>query len=175
MYVTALSDRGEITGPLHRRLGGDTVVVDHLSSGSLVICTNPRPASQDEIERMWRHVLWAEQLHESERAVASELASTENDARSRPLIGAAALRGASVTEAGGFYKVSLGPRAMYLSRNCRRLDLAGYSVEHQLLTPIDEVTARWRRLGRVRAQALDIPPDSLESLWELCLEALVAG
>lgn len=174
-YVTALSDRGEITGPLYQRLDNGRVVVDHLSSGSLVICTNARVASQDEIERMWKHVEWAEQLHESERGVIGELASTENDARAHSLLDMATARGLTIVEAGGFYKVSAGMRALYLSKNCRRVDLAGYSVEHPLLAPIDEATARWRRLGRVRAQALDIPADSLGSLWECCLDALVSG
>lgn len=175
-FVTCLTDRGELTGVLYSNHGSRHLVVEHLSSGSLITVPseNARPATDEEIERMWQHVQWAEKLHESERTIVDGMSSTENDSRSAPLLQMATSRGMFVAEAGGFYKVMRNGRgpALYLSRNCRRIDLAGFSVEHPLLYSVDEAEARWRRLGRVRAQALNIPPDSLESLWVRCLDAL---
>jgi hypothetical protein len=173
-----MTEKGRIVGPLHLiDLYEGIAYVNHISSGSIVCgpVSSVRVPTDEERADVWHHVKLAETLHESERQVAEVLASTSNDRRVQGLISRAKARGLTVVEAGGFYKVFVEKgESVYISKNCRRLDLSGFSIYHALVRQISESEASVRRLGRVCAQAIDIPDEHLDQLWDECIDALCA-
>lgn len=168
--VRLMTDRGVRVGLLIK--GGETSEVYLPSSGSVVSVSAdrlmpPRPedrsvvSAQEELGR---------RLREVDRSLTEDAGQSLVD----PLLELARARGYHHSLAGGLHKVQArhGPRAIYISRNARLIHLAGYRIDHPLISPLDPAAARDRRLGRVRGFASDIPPDDLAELWTACLDQL---
>lgn len=176
-YVSVMTDKGRIVGPLHHidETSG-RAFVNHISSGSVVSgpVQSVRPASDDEKQVADAHVTWARVMTESQSKISDALSSVENARRAEKLLDMARSMGMSVREAGCFYKIS-DPGAhgsIYLSKNCKRIDISDMTVDHHLVREISEDEARARRLGKIRAQAVDIKADELDDLWKACLKEL---
>lgn len=176
-YISVMTDKGRIAGPLHHMdEGAGRAFVNHISSGSVVSgpIESARPASDDEKLIASNHTEWARIICESQGRIACSLSSVENERRADRLLSIARSMGMSVREAGSFYKVS-DPGAsgsVYLAKSCKRIDLSDMIVLHPLFREISEDEARARRLGKIRAQAIDIPIDELDGLWKACMDEL---
>ncbi len=174
----------ELSGPVVRlrtergvRVGrlvssGESSEVYLPSSGSIISVSadNILPSEPEDVSWLASQEELGRRLREVDRALSADPGLSLVDS----LLELARARGYHHSVAGGLHKVGAlhGPRALYVSRNGRSIHLAGYRVDHPLISPLDPATARERRLGRVRGYASDVPQESLPELWTACLDRL---
>lgn len=168
--VRLRTDRGVRIG---RLLSSGKSSQVYLPSSGSVVSVDPQnilPPEPDDL----RSFIQQEEMGRRLRSVDQALTSDPGLFLVDSLLEVARARGYQHCVAGGLHKVSAlhGPRAVYLSRNGRTIHLAGYRIDHPLISPLDPSTARERRLGRVRGFASDIPADELGGLWAACLDRL---
>lgn len=182
-YVSVQTEKGPMVGQLLANTvmdaGAQRIVASGLvylpSSGSIVQAplTSIRVALEPEIEWMHETTGMFHLVRSVERNILDETRLRQKGDLVDSLLSEARGMGLQVEEVGGFYKVEGGDRrAVYLSRNTARIDLAGFCIDHPLVSPVDVETAKERKLGRVRGQALGIPQGELATLWRACLEEL---
>ncbi len=178
--VTVPTDRGPVVGiHLGNALSDDPGPVGIVYipvSGSLVQVPLGHVESAGPEGTAWIYdtLGMAEAVRRAEAGIIRESRGRCRGPLVDSLLARARALGMTVDDVGAFYKVGRTPgRTVYLSRNGRRLDLTGFTVEHPLVRPIGAEEARDRRLGRVRGQVLDVSTEELPGVFEACLAGLV--